>query len=353
MTRRVRAHRPRTTSTVESIEPIATTLTASDDALLDRYLTYVRVDAGLSRNTVAAYLTDLRQFVSMLHRLGCHDVCQAGVAQVEAFVAQATADGRAARSRMRYLASLRGFFDFLVRERLASANPLEQIVGPKPGRALPRTLSEQEVTALLDWSHGSKPEQLRDAAMVELLYASGLRVSELVGLRLASLQLEVGSVRVTGKGTKQRVVPIGDMARAKLLVYVEQARPALLRGRLSPYVFVTRRGGPLTRQNFWALLKRRAQQAGIAVAISPHMLRHSFATHLLDRGADLRAVQTLLGHASIATTQIYTHVEGRRLKQVHERFFPRRARRADRATTPSLSSPPKPRQSTRGDDRES
>lgn len=332
--------------------PPSAALTPSDAAVLDRYLTYVRVEAGLSRHTVSAYYTDLRQFMTMLHQQGCHDVRQAGVAEVEAFVAHATAQGRTARSRMRYLASLRGFFDFLVRENLAPANPLAQIVGPKLGRALPRTLSEQDVTALLDWNPGTKPEQLRDAAMVELLYAAGLRVSELVGLRLAAVQVDVGCIRVTGKGSKQRVVPIGDLARAKLLVYIEQARQALLRGRVSPYVFITSRGGPLTRQNFWALLKRRAQQAGITAAISPHVLRHSFATHLLDRGADLRAVQTLLGHASVATTQIYTHVEGRRLKQVHERFFPRRARAgATSATAPSPSAQESAQPFPHGDDR--
>lgn len=296
-------------------------------ALVERYLAHLRVEAGLSVNTIEAYRSDLQQFLQSLREDRVTTLQQVAAAHVTAFLERVHRRGRAATSRVRYLAALRGFFRFLHAERLIDHNPMEAVAGPKRGLALPRTLSVQEVTTLLDLPGGTRPEHQRDAAMVEVLYAAGLRVSELVGLRLTEVKLEVGYVLVTGKGHKQRIVPIGDLARAKLVQYLETARPQLLKGRRSPYVFVTRRGGGLSRQNFWILLRQRARRAGIPTPISPHVLRHSFATHLLDHGADLRAVQAMLGHASISTTQIYTHVEGRRLKQVHERFFPRRAKR--------------------------
>jgi integrase/recombinase XerD len=195
---------------------------------------------------------------------------------------------------------------------------------------LPKTLSQQDVTALLDLGTVPTPEDLRDRAMLELLYATGLRVSELVMAEVALVNLDVGYLRVTGKGAKQRLVPMGERARQLLQQYMQEARPRLLRKKASRYVFVSRRGGPLTRQAFWKLLRRRAQRAGIKQIISPHMLRHSFATHLLEGGADLRTVQVMLGHADIATTQIYTQIERGRLKRVHDRYFPRAGRRQRR-----------------------
>jgi integrase/recombinase XerD len=200
------------------------------------------------------------------------------------------------------------------------------------GVRLPKTLSPQEVTALLDLAALPALEDLRDRAMVELLYATGLRVTELVTAELAQVSLDVGYLLVTGKGAKQRLVPMGEGARQLLRQYVEEARPQLLKQRASRYLFVSRRGGPLTRQAFWKLLRRRAQRAGITQVISPHMLRHSFATHLLEGGADLRSVQVMLGHANIVTTQIYTHVERGRLKRVHDACFPRRGRRRGQKT---------------------
>jgi integrase/recombinase XerD len=195
---------------------------------------------------------------------------------------------------------------------------------------LPKTLTQLDVTHLLELADGSRPEGRRDAAMLELLYATGLRVSELVNLRLSQLNLAVGYVLAAGKGAKQRVVPMGDVARQKIRLYLDKTRGALLKKRESQHVFVTRRGRPMSRQGFWKLLRARAKQAGITKPISPHMLRHSFATHLLDRGADLRSVQAMLGHASISTTQIYTHVERARLKRLHSDLFPRKSRRRDR-----------------------
>ncbi len=201
---------------------------------------------------------------------------------------------------------------------------------PRPWVKLPRTLTQNEVTKLLELVDGSRPEEQRNAAMVELLYATGLRVSELVNLELSQLNLAVGYVLASGKGAKQRVVPIGDLARRKVGAYLEMARGMLVKRRESPNVFVTRRGGKLTRQGFWKLLRLRARRAGISKPISPHMLRHSFATHLLDHGADLRSVQAMLGHARISTTQIYTHVERKRLKRLHSTLFPRKQRRLPR-----------------------
>ncbi|MFO0775847.1 MAG: site-specific tyrosine recombinase XerD [Nitrospiraceae bacterium] len=309
----------------DSAEPSAQSDHA-DHEWLDRYAVHIRVEGGLSPRTVEAYLSDLAQWRDSLCAHG-RRLVEAAPADIERFLAESVTQGKGARTRTRAIASLRGFYRYLSAEGGCAQDPMEHIRAPRLGRRLPHTLSEQDVAQLLAWAPGAKPEGIRDQAMIELLYGSGLRVSELVGLRSADLKLDVGCVRVTGKGNKQRLVPIGDMARAALALYLAQARPLLLRRRVSPSLFVTRRGGPLTRQMCWTLVKRRAQQVGLAAAISPHALRHSFATHLLDRGADLRAVQTMLGHASIATTQIYTHVEGRRLKQVHERYFPRKTRR--------------------------
>jgi integrase/recombinase XerD len=202
-------------------------------------------------------------------------------------------------------------------------NPTVGLAPISRGVRLPKTLSQHDVTSLLDVAPVPTPEDLRDRAMVELLYATGLRVSELVLAEIAQANLDVGYLQVLGKGAKQRLVPMGEGARQLLQQYVEEARPRLLKKRASRYVFVSRRGGPLTRQAFWKLLQRRARRAGITQVISPHMLRHSFATHLLEGGADLRSVQVMLGHANIATTQIYTHIERGRLKRVHDKYFPR------------------------------
>jgi integrase/recombinase XerD len=291
----------------------------------------LRVESGLAANTAESYRLDLEKFFAYLRARGLSDPSSVTRSVLEEFFADAARAGRAASSRARYLATLRGFYRFLQQEGLCQDDPIEYLSAPKTGFKLPRTLTKQEVTALLDGPILAGPEAMRDDAMIELLYASGLRVSELVALPLAGLNVPVGYVLVSGKGSKQRIVPIGDMARGKLTQYLSHARGLLLKGRVSPMLFVTRRGGPLTRQGFWKLLRNRARQTGITSRLSPHVLRHSFATHLLDRGADLRSVQAMLGHASLATTQIYTHVERERLKQVHDRFFPRRTRSSRRA----------------------
>jgi integrase/recombinase XerD len=297
------------------------------EALIDRYLSELRIEGGVARNTLDGYRNDLRKFHSFLKTRRIRALERVSRGTMSAFVGSLTRRKLSPASMARCLSALRGFYRFLRKERFVRDNPTTDLTMPRPWLRLPKTLRADEVGRLLRTAGGRKPEDARDAAMLELLYATGLRVSELVGLEMARLNLEVGYVLVSGKGSKQRIVPMGEPARRKLEVYLSDARPALLRGRSSPNVFVTRLGGMLTRQGFWKLLRARARQARITKRISPHMLRHSFATHLLDHGADLRSVQAMLGHADITTTQIYTHVERARLKRLHTELFPRKTRR--------------------------
>jgi integrase/recombinase XerD len=231
--------------------------------------------------------------------------------------------GLGTRSRARHLVSVRGIYRFAVQEKLLKHDPSRLVDLPKLSFKLPDVLAVDEVSQLLNTPDTSKPVGERDAAMLELLYAAGLRVSELVNLKLQNINLEAGFVRVFGKGAKERVVPIGRPAQTKIAFYIENARKAALKNKLSPYLFIARAGKPITRQGFWKLLRRYADQARIHKKISPHSLRHSFATHLLEGGADLRAVQVMLGHVDISTTQIYTHVTRKHLKDLHQKFHPR------------------------------
>jgi integrase/recombinase XerD len=297
------------------------------DPLAERYLSHLRVEGGLSVNTIEAYRRDLSKFHSYLHRTGVVPLGPLTPETLTGFL-RSMHEARLSRaSSIRCLSAIRGWLRFLMRERMIGENPTIGLAPISRGVRLPKTLSQHDVIALLDLGAIPTPEDLRDRAMVELLYATGLRVSELVMAELAQTNLDVGYLRVKGKGAKQRLVPMGEGARQLLQQYVAEARPRLLKERASRYVFVSRRGGPLTRQAFWKLLRRRARRAGVTQVISPHMLRHSFATHLLEGGADLRSVQVMLGHANIATTQIYTHIERGRLKRVHDRYFPRVGRR--------------------------
>jgi integrase/recombinase XerD len=299
------------------------------DPLAERYLSYLRVEGGLSVNTIEAYRRDLNKFHSYLHRAGVSPLRPLATETLTGFL-RSMREARLSRaSSLRCLSTIRGWLKFLMQERMIEENPTIGLAPISRGIRLPKTLSQQDVIALLDLGAVPTPEDLRDRAMLELLYATGLRVSELVMVEVALVNLDAGYLRVTGKGAKQRLVPMGERARQLLQQYVEEARPRLAKKRASRYVFVSRRGGPLTRQAFWKLLRRRAQRAGIRQVISPHMLRHSFATHLLEGGADLRSVQVMLGHANIATTQIYTHIERGRLKRVHDRYFPRVGRRQE------------------------
>jgi integrase/recombinase XerD len=300
------------------------------DPLAERYLSHLRVEGGLSVNTVEAYRRDLSKFYLYLHRTGVVPLGPFTPETLTGFL-RSLHEARLSRtSSVRCLSAIRGWLRYLVREGMIEENPTIGRVPISRGVRLPKTLSQQDVTALLELAAVPSPEDLRDRAMLELLYATGLRVSELVMAEVAQVNFDVGYLRITGKGSKQRLVPMGEGARQLLQQYMEDARGRLLKQRVSRYVFISRRGRPLTRQAFWKLLRRRARRAGITQVISPHMLRHSFATHLLEGGADLRSVQVMLGHANIATTQIYTHVERGRLKQVHDRYFPRAGPRRDK-----------------------
>jgi integrase/recombinase XerD len=297
------------------------------DPLVERYLSELRVEGGLATNTLESYRRDLTKFQQYLSR---HDMRMGSPVSpqiVVGFLTTLRHERLAATSIARTISAMRGWFRFLTREAIVHDNPLRNLATARRSLRLPRTLTMQEVTALLELPVRPSPEDHRDRAMVEFLYASGLRVSELIGVNVSQVDLTVGCLRVTGKGAKERVVPMGQAARTALIEYVGQARPILLKGRSSRALFVSRRGHALTRQACWKVLRSRARRAGIMKPISPHMLRHSFATHLLEGGADLRAVQAMLGHANIATTQIYTHVERARLAAVHRQFFPRQLRR--------------------------
>lgn len=308
---------------LSSLERLAIIARMDTDPLVDRYLAHLRVEGGLSHNTVQAYRRDLEKFQSYLSQARMLPIQRVTADSIRGFLAQLKAAKLSQVSSARTLSAVRGWLDFLRRERVIDENPATGIAVGRRGLRLPHVLSKVDVTALLDAPVQPTPEDHRDRAMLELLYATGLRVSELIAVETVQVNLEVGYLRVTGKGSKQRVVPMGEWARRLVQQYVDAARPRLLKQRTSRFLFVSRRGTPMTRQAFWKLLRLRARRAGITARISPHMLRHSFATHLLEGGADLRSVQALLGHASIATTQIYTHIERSRLKEIHTRYFPR------------------------------
>ncbi|MGZ8421713.1 MAG: site-specific tyrosine recombinase XerD [Nitrospira sp.] len=293
------------------------------EPFIERYWDHLRIARGLSLNTVLAYRRDIGTFQRYLRDQDVQDARAVTPPLLSGFLEHLHRSGLASSSRARSLAAIRSLFRFLKQEGKVTANPTVSLRSTSRARRLPKTLSLEDVTRLLEVPLRPTPEDRRDRAMVEVLYAAGLRVSELISLRIDQCNLDVGYVGITGKGDKQRVVPIGRPAVEHMQEYVLSARPILLKQRSSRFVFVTRRGTPLTRQGFWKLLRARGQRAGIARIPSPHMLRHSFATHLLQRGADLRSVQAMLGHADIATTQIYTHVDSSQLKKVHTACFPR------------------------------
>ena len=296
---------------------------ASCDALLDRYLDFLMVEKGLAAQTIEAYSRDLVRYISFLLECGRTTVSELDTPLILKYLISMREDGLNARSRARHLVSIRGFYRFLAQEEILPSDPSRLIDLPKSGLKLPDVLTIDEVKRLLDVPDPKKPSGCRDAAMLELLYAAGLRVSELITLKLQDVNLTAGYVRVFGKGAKERVVPIGQYAQEKIRTYTTGARQALLKDRISATLFVARAGKPLSRQGFWKLIKRYGLRAGLRKVITPHTLRHSFASHLLEGGADLRAVQTMLGHADIATTQIYTHVARDHLKYLHQKFHPR------------------------------
>lgn len=295
----------------------------SFDHLLDLYTNYLVVEKGLSANTLESYTRDLSLFLDALKKFGVSGINEIDDTTILKYLISLRQKGLGARSRARHLVSVRGFFRFLVHEKIIEHDPSRLVDLPKTGLRLPDVLSSDDVMSLLNTPDSNKATGLRDAAMLELLYAAGLRVSELISLKVMDVNLDAGFVRVLGKGDKERVVPIGTFAKSKIMLFLETGRPALLKNIQSSYLFVARAGKPMTRQGFWKLLKKYAATAGITKKITPHSLRHSFATHLLEGGADLRAVQMMLGHVDISTTQIYTHVARERLKQVHDKYHPR------------------------------
>lgn len=290
------------------------------DPLIEQFLDSLWLERGASRLTLAAYRRDL---ASLAAHLTTHDKTPADAGHGDLLGYLAAQVGLAPRSLARRLSALRGFYRYLLREGRITEDPSARIDSPRLGRPLPRTLSESDVERLLEAPGDASAQALRDGAMLELLYATGLRVSELVTLHLAQVDLNRGVLVVLGKGARERLVPIGDTALMRLETYLAQGRSALLDGRVSDALFVTRRGGAMTRQAFWHRLRAHARRAGLPQLPSPHTLRHAFATHLLNHGADLRAVQMLLGHADLSTTQIYTHVARERLKALHARHHPR------------------------------
>jgi integrase/recombinase XerD len=293
------------------------------DQLVDQYLNYLVVEKGLAAKTVEAYAGDLNAFLAFLREQNVASMEDADTAAILKHVISLRHKGRGPRTRARHLVTIRGFFRYLKQAGVLQHNAAKMVDLPKSGLKLPDVLSVEEVDRLLAAPEVQTPPGLRDAAMLELIYAAGLRVSELVGLLVPAVNLEAGFVRVMGKGSKERIVPIGRKALVRLQNYLETARPALLKDRPSRFLFVARAGKPMTRQGFWKMLRRYGLKSGIAKRITPHSLRHSFASHLLEGGADLRAVQVMLGHVDIATTQIYTHVAQKRLVEIHRRYHPR------------------------------
>ncbi len=280
------------------------------------------IEKGLSSNSIEAYRLDLGRFQAFAASAGCRDAVP-GVDEVRLYLSSLHEQKLSVSTVARHLATLRGFYRFLLREEKIQVDPTTVLTSPRQWRNLPAYLTIEEVDRLLEAPDPKKPNGLRDRAMLAILYAAGLRVAELCYLRLADLETDLGLVRVLGKGNKQRLVPVGGHALKAVALYIETARHRLLRGRESQYMFVTNRGGPLSRQLFWKSIGAYGRQAGIMKSLTPHVLRHSFATHLLERGADLRSVQTMLGHADISTTQIYTHVMRSRLRKTIDDYHPR------------------------------
>jgi integrase/recombinase XerD len=290
---------------------------------LDAYLTHLTVERRLARNSVEGYARDLSGLADYASKQG-RGVDALTRADLEGLVRHLMSEGRSPRSVARAVACYRGFFRFLVIDGRLTVNPADDLRPPRAWKVLPRYLAVEDVDRLLEQPVVTTPRGLRDRALIELLYATGMRVSELLSLRPADVNLEASYLTCSGKGSKQRIVPIGDEAADWVKKYIRESRPALLKKRTSPRLFVNARGGGpgLTRVGFWKILKTYARQAGLK-ALSPHMLRHSFATHLLERGADLRAIQMMLGHADLSTTQIYTHVLEQRMRSIYDRFHPR------------------------------
>ena len=308
-------------SSNKQITPEAKLVQRSEE-IVDRFLDAIWMERGLSQNTLGAYRADLMTLCRELAKAG-KTVDAATKSDLLDFIAQRVESGAKPRSTARQLSSVRRFFRYIVREGLRSNDPTVDIEMPRIGRTLPKTLSEDEVDALLNAPNTDEPLGHRDRAMLELLYATGLRVTELINLRQSQINFNQGVLRIIGKGDRERLIPLGDESQRWLKDFMNGPRMEILLERQTDYLFPTRRGNRMTRQAFWHIIKRYADKAGVRKKMSPHSLRHAFATHLLNRGADLRVVQMLLGHSDLSTTQIYTHVARERLKDLHAEHHPR------------------------------
>lgn len=287
---------------------------------IDLFIDAMWLESGLSKNTLMAYRSDLNRFAKYI---GVKELLVVEHADLQKFLGLMMAQGTKASSSARVLSTLRRFYRYQVRENRVTSDPCAQVLSPKQGRPLPKAMSEQQVDDLLYAPDTATLLGIRDRAMLETLYATGLRVSELVGLTLLEISLQVGVIRIVGKGNKERLVPLGEQAVDWVERYLQEARSELIKRHQSDAMFVTARGGGMTRQAFWYIIKKYAVKAGIQQALSPHTLRHAFATHLINHGADLRSVQMLLGHADLSTTQIYTHIARERLQSMHSLHHPR------------------------------
>jgi integrase/recombinase XerD len=296
---------------------------ASLDILVDQYINYLVFEKGLSEKTIESYTSDLSKYLAFLKQKRIKNITQADTPIILKHLIALRDSGLGSKSCARHLITLRGFYKFLAQEKILEFDPAKLIDLPKSGLKLPDVLSVSEVNLLLNIPDSNTLLGKRNSAMLELLYAAGLRVSELVNLKFLDVNLEACFVRVMGKGSKERIVPFGLYAKNKIDDYINNSRPLLLKNHISKHLFVARAGKPMTRQGFWKLLKQYVKQAGIKKKVTPHSLRHSFASHLLEGGADLRTVQVMLGHVDISSTQIYTHVARDHLRQIHEKYHPR------------------------------
>jgi tyrosine recombinase XerD len=291
--------------------------------LLARYLNYLLIERGVAKNTLEAYGRDLQRFILFLQEKGITELNEVMPEVIIEYLVRIKDEGLSANSMNRSLAALRGLYKYLVQEKQVSQTPLANIELAKVWMRLPDTISSEEMALILAQPGLETAAALRDSAMLELLYATGIRVSELIGLTMNSINWQVGFLRTMGKGSKERIVPIGKAAYDCTRLYVDKARPQLMRGKSTDVLFLNRFGGKFTRQGLWKTVVRYAKKAGLRKKVHPHTFRHSFASHLLEGGADLRTVQVMLGHADISTTQIYTHITRDRLKEIHQKYHPR------------------------------
>jgi len=291
--------------------------------MLESFLTYLVVIKGLSKNTSHSYKTDIEKLFTFIEKKELDSITKLKPNHISEFLAEQNISGLNISSINRCIVSIKQFFKYLMLENIIKTDPTANLVSPKMKKSIPEVLSLEDIEKILNTPDLTRYEGLRDSAMLEVLYASGLRVTELVELKQVNINYDHGYLIVMGKGSKERIVPIGMTSIKKINDYLELSRPHLVKNNLSDYLFITRRGTCFTRQGFWKLIKAYAKDAGILKNISPHTIRHSFATHLLERGADLRTIQLLLGHSDISTTQIYTHVESKRLREIHKKYHPR------------------------------